>query len=248
MKIIPINTSFDDLYIRKSITNSEHQIFWQKILSFDGYPEYGIRLSSSFDDHVKSNYCISNEENEALDSYVAHSWEYINKFLVKNDTPYSIDHLERRNILANIVNKMPLSDLDFYRAVRTDGRCFFEPLIYKLEKGLIKAGTIMISKAFLSFTNNPYSLRAFSGDPIQGEVENNCIVYKLSGGVKSISKISPVDEFEGIIPPDTLLEVKHARKLNIGIKSGQVRNVWFIEIEKAPFSSITHLDFYGNSV
>ncbi|WP_253073554.1 hypothetical protein [Sodalis ligni] len=82
MKIIPINTSFDDLYIRKASPIANIR-FLAKILSFDGYPEYGIRLSSSFDDHVKSNYCISNEENEALDSYVAHSWEYINKFLVK---------------------------------------------------------------------------------------------------------------------------------------------------------------------
>ncbi|WP_224653106.1 hypothetical protein [Pectobacterium versatile] len=248
MKIIPIKTSFDDLYIRKGTSNSEHQIFWQKILSFDGYPEYGIRLSSSVDDYVTSNYFLSNEENEALDSYVADSWEYINKFLAENNSSYPIHYLERKNILTNIVNKMPLSEIDFYRAVRTGGRCFFEPLIYRLREGLMEVGTIMINKTFLSFTSNPYSLRAFSGDTIQGDVENNCIVYKLAGGVKSISKISPVDEFEGLIPPDSLLEVKHARKLNIKIKSGQVRNVWFIEMEKAPLSSRPHCDFYGNPV
>ncbi|WP_291969357.1 hypothetical protein [Candidatus Symbiopectobacterium sp.] len=248
MKIIPRKTSFDDLYIRKGTSNSEHQDFWQEILSFDSYPEYGIRLSSSIDDYVTSNHCISNEEGEALDSYVADSWEYINKFLAENNPSCSIHHLERKKILTNVVNKMPLSEIDFYRAVRTDGRCFFEPLIYKLKEGLIDTGTIMINNTFLSFTNNPYSLRAFAGDTIQGDVENNCIVYKLAGGVKSISKISSVDEFEGIIPPDSLLEVKHARKLNIKIKSGQERNVWFIEMEKAPLSSTPHCDFYGNPV
>lgn len=248
MKIIPIETSFDDLYIRKGTSNSEHQIFWQKIFAFDGYPEYGIRLSSSVDDYISSNCCISNEENEALDSYVADSWGYINKFLTENNFSSSTRYLERKNILNNIINKMPLSELDFYRAVRTNGRCFFEPLIYKLNEGLIKTGTVVINKTFLSFTSNPYSLRAFSSDTIQGDVENNCIVYKLSGGVKSISKISPVDEFEGITPPNSLFEVKHARKLNIKIQSGQERNVWFIEMEKAQLSSIPHCDFYGNPV
>lgn len=248
MKIIPIKISFDDLYIRKGISDNEHRIFWQKVLAFDGYPEHGIRLSSSIDDYITSNFCISNEENEALDSYVADSWGYINEFLVKNNSSYSPHHLERKNTLINLVNKMPLSPLEFYRAVRTDGRCFFDPLIYKLNEGLIKTSTIMISKAFLSFTSNPYSLRSFSGDNIRGDVENNCIVYKLAGGVKSISKISPVDEFEGIIPPDSLLEVKHTRRLNIKIQSGQERNVWFIEMEKAPLSAMPHCDFYGNPV
>ena len=106
----------------------------------------------------------------------------------------------------------------------------------------------MINKVFLSFTNNPYSLRAFSGDCFSGEVENNCILFKLTGGVKSISKISPVDEFEGIIPPDSLLEVKYVRNLNIKVKSGQVRKIWFIKLEKAPLSSRPHIDFYGNPV
>lgn len=248
MKTMPINTSFDDLHIRKNTSNSEHQNFWEKILSFDGYPEYGIRLSSSYDDYFKSNADISHKEHKALEDYVADSWEYINKYLTDNNSPYSTHHLERKRILENILNKMPLSELDFYRAVRTDGRCFFSSLIYKLEKGLVGPGSILINKAFLSFTNNPYSLRAFSGDSINGEVENNCIVYKLTGGVKSISKISPVDEFEGIIPPDSLLEVKHVRNLNIKIKSGQVRNIWFIELVKAPLSSRPHIDFYGNPV
>ncbi|MBJ9048892.1 hypothetical protein [Citrobacter braakii] len=248
MKIIPIGESFDDLYIRKGVSNSEHQNFWQKILAFDGYPEYGIRLSSSVDDYITSSFCISNEENEALDSYVADSWGYINKYLTKNNSSYSIRHLERKNILSDIISKMPLSELDFYRAVRTNGRCFFDPLIYKLNEGLINTGAVMTNNTFLSFTSNPYSLRAFSSDTIQGNVENNCIIYKLSGGVKSISKISPVDEFEGIIPPNNLFEVKHARKLNIKIQSGQERNVWLIEMEKAQISSIPHCDFYGNFV
>lgn len=248
MKTMPINTSFDDLHIRKNTSNSEHQNFWQKILSFNGYPEYGIRLSSSFDERFKSGAYISPKENEALEDYVADSREYINKYLADNELPYSAHHLERKKILENIINKMPMSELDFYRAVRTDGKCFFSNLIFKLEKGLIETRTIMINKTFLSFTSNPYSLRAFSGDSINGDVENNCIIYKLTGGVKSISKISPADEFEGIIPPDSLLEVKYVRNLNIQIKSGQIRNVWFIEIDKAPLSSRPHIDFYGNPV
>ncbi|GLY62478.1 hypothetical protein Pcaca05_33350 [Pectobacterium carotovorum subsp. carotovorum] len=248
MKAMMINASFDDLHIRKNLSNSEHQFFWQKILSFDGYPEYGIRLSSSFDDHIKSNNFISHDESEALANYVANSWEYINKYLIPNALPYPIHFLERKTALKNMLNKMPTSELDFYRAVRTDGRCFFSALIYKLEKGLIENGNILINSAFLSFTNNPYSLRAFYGDTINGDIENNCIIYKFSGGIKSISKISPADEFEGIIPPDNLFEVENARKLNIKIKSGHVRNVWFIEIKKAPLSSTPHFDFYGNSV
>ncbi|QQG30028.1 hypothetical protein JFY74_08390 [Pectobacterium carotovorum] len=248
MKIMMINASFDDLHIRKSTSSSEHQTFWQNILSFDGYPEYGIRLSLSFDDHVKSNYCISHEEEEALGNYIADSWEYINKYLTPNPPLYSIHSLERKTTLERLVNKMPTSELDFYRAVRTDGRCFFSTLIDKLEKKMIETGNILINYSFLSFTNNPYSLRAFFGDTANGEVENNCILYKLTGGIKSISKISPVDEFEGIVPPGSLLEVEHARKLNIKIKSGHVRNIWFIEIKKAPLSSKPHFDFYGNAV
>ncbi|ECI4826235.1 hypothetical protein DRM84_21650, partial [Salmonella enterica subsp. arizonae] len=157
-------------------------------------------------------------------------------------------HLERKATLEKLVNKMPLSNLDFYRAVRTDGRSFFSPLTYKLENRLIETGTILINKGFLSFTNNPYSLKAFSGDTITGEVENNCIIYKLTGGVKSISKISPIDEFEGIVLPGSLLEVKHARNLNIKIKSGHLRSIWIIELEKAPLSSSPHFDFYGKPV
>lgn len=248
MKTEPIKTSLDDLYIRKKTSNNEHENFFKNIFSFNGYSDYGVKLSSSFDDHIDSSILISHEENEVLESYVADSWMYINKYLIEKKTSHSINYLERKNILNIIVNKMPLSELDFYRAVRTEGRCFFTSLIFKLEIGLIEPGTIMLNNSFLSFTNNPYSLRAFSGDTCQGDVENNCIVYKLTGGVRSISKLSPIGEFEGIITPDTLFEVKHVRKLSIEIKSGQVRNVWFIELVRAPISSRPHLDFYGNAV
>ncbi|EMZ4422830.1 hypothetical protein ABDM33_001724, partial [Salmonella enterica] len=224
MKAISLKTSFDDIHIRKTTSNSEHQTFWQKVLSFDGYPEYAIQLSSSFNELAKVDSDISPEENEALENYVGNSWEYINKYLVKNEEHDSTLYLERKATLEKIINKMPPSDLDFYRAIRTDGRSFFAPLIYKLENRLIETGTILINKSFLSFTNNPYSLKAFSGDTITGEVENNCIIYKLTGGVKSISKISPIDEFEGIVLPDSLLEVKQVRSLNIKIKSGHLRN------------------------
>lgn len=223
-------------------------MYWQKILSFNGYPEYGIRLSSSFDDYSESNTCLSDEENEILESYVADSWEYINKHLTEKDSSLSIHHLKQKNILIKIIDKMILSELDFYRAVRTEGRIFFAPLTDKLKNGLIKKGIIMINNHFMSFTNNPYSLKAFSGDPIQGEVENNCIIYKLGSGVKSISKISPIGEFEGIVPPGTLFEVKSVGKLNIEIKSGLMRNLWFIELERAMPLSSPHFDFYGNHV
>lgn len=245
---MPINTSLDDLYIRNGTSNSEHQVFWQNIFSFDGYPEYGLRLSSYADDYATSNYCISNEEFEALDSYVANSWEYINKFLAENSPPYPALYLEKINMLTNIINKMPLLKLDHYRAVKTDGRFFFEPLTLKLKEGVIKAGTIMINRTFLSFTSNPYSLRAFVGDAIRGDVENNCIIYKLGDGIKSISKISEVNESEGILPPDTVLEVKNTRELKIKVNSGQVRNVWFIEMERAPLASTPLCDFYGNYI
>ncbi|EBR2487067.1 hypothetical protein B2E92_05390 [Salmonella enterica] len=248
MKAISLKTSFDDIHIRKSTSNSEHQTFWQKILSFDGYPEHAIKLSSSFNEIVKVDSSISAEENEALENYVGNSWEYINKYLINNEGNDSTLHLERKATLEKLVNKMPLSNLDFYRAVRTDGRSFFSPLTYKLENRLIETGTILINKGFLSFTNNPYSLKAFSGDTITGEVENNCIIYKLTGGVKSISKISPIDEFEGIVLPGSLLEVKHARNLNIKIKSGHLRSIWLIELKKAPLSSSPHFDFYGKPV
>lgn len=248
MKIIPTNISVDDLYTRKGASDNEHQIFWQNIFSFNGYPEYGIRLSSSFDDLVESNDCISDEESEALDNYVAESWEYINKYLAKDDAPYSASHSERKEALERVIDKMPTSELDFYRAVKTSDRDFFANLTYKLENDIIEPGTILTNKCFLSFTNNPYSLKTFAGDNINGDVENGCIIYKLTGGVKSISKISPTEEFEGIVPPENLLEVKHVRKLNIDLKSGQTRNIWFIELEKAPLAPRPHFDFYGNPV
>ncbi|ENY5534661.1 hypothetical protein ACFZFR_001597 [Salmonella enterica] len=78
MKAISLKTSFDDIHIRKSTSNSEHQTFWQKVLSFDGYPEHAIKLSSSFNELVKVDSSISAEENEALENYVENSWEYIN--------------------------------------------------------------------------------------------------------------------------------------------------------------------------
>lgn len=248
LKITPMYPSFDDLHIRNHITNSEHQAFWQKILFFNAYPEHGIQFSSAFDNNQISDICISHEENEVIESYVAGSWEYINKYLAGKEISGEIPHLERKNTLTNIVNKMPTLKIDFYRAVRTYDKDFFTPLIDRLSQGLIAGGTIMINKLFLSFTSNPYALKAFAGDTIQGEVENNCVVYKLTGGVKSISKISPVDEFEGIIPPETLFEVKHVNKLDIKIKSGQVRNIWFIELQRALPLSMPHVDFYGNPI
>lgn len=68
----------------KNTSNSEHQNFRQKILSFNGYPEYGIRLSSSFDERFKSDDYIFLEENEALENYFADSREYIDKYLEDN--------------------------------------------------------------------------------------------------------------------------------------------------------------------
>ena len=137
MKIMPINTSFDDLHIRKNISNSEHQDFWQKILSFEGYPEYGIRLSSSFDNYFKPYADISHKENEALENYVADSWGYINKYLTDNKSPCTPRHMERKIILENIIEKMPLSELNFYRAVKTDGRFFSHLLYTNLKKNLL---------------------------------------------------------------------------------------------------------------
>lgn len=248
LNLIKVSSYFDDLYMRGNLSRHEQQNFLQKVLSFEGYPEYGINLSSAFDNYITSNLFISPEEEDMIENYVANSWEYINKHLVGKEISPEIQHAERKRSLTEVINKMPLSPLDFYRASRTSGRAFFNPLINKLEKGIIEKDTILLNKSFLSFTTSPYALKAFAGDELQGKIEKDCVIYKVAGNVNAISKVSSVEEFEGIIPPDSLLRVKSANNLLIETKSGQQNNIWFVELERVSDTFVPHLDFYGNPI
>ncbi|WP_080412551.1 ADP-ribosyltransferase [Burkholderia ubonensis] len=250
MRIGGIATGFDDGHLRRNLGISEKEEFFQNIFSLDGFPGYAIDLSSSIDNFIFGD-CrgVTRDEMEAIESYVGNSFEYINKSLAApEEASESIASIEiKKNTLTKAIEKMPISEMTFYRAAKTLGRSYFETLVDRLENGSISRGVALENKTFLSFTSNPYALRSFAGDQFSGEVEDRCIIYKMDGGLRSISKISPVEsECEGILTPGSIAVVSGVTKLNILTKSSAPRSLWLVELKRDLHCTTPILDFYGN--
>ncbi|SDD53429.1 hypothetical protein SAMN05216345_110186 [Cupriavidus sp. YR651] len=250
MKIEANRVCFDDSYLRGRLSHHENRTLLEAIFSFHGFPEHAIRLSSAIDSLLyRQGADLTPAEAEAIESYVGNSWDYINQFLAMSemsDQKWLVE--DRKTLLMQALDKLPISPMTFYRATRTMGLEWYQTLVDRLENGSISAGTTLKSRSFLSFTSSPYALRPFACDYVAGaEPEDGCIIYRIEGGLRSISKVSANEfEYEGILLPDCTVSVAQTEKLDIPSRSGKTRTVWFVQLEEDARGGTPAFDFHGN--